>query len=89
MIMVIPDQHVNGLVEQILEAAKNDKISRLIPDLNRYLFELYCKKDYLNECEPEYCSYRILNTCDYINSIQEMSTVHGINIITGKVYEQE
>ena len=46
----------------------NDSID---DDLTRRLFKKYCIKPYLKECEPEFCSARISNTCKFIALLQE------------------
>lgn len=38
----------------------------------KILFNEYCLKDYLNECEPAYCVFRITNSCEYIKILNKL-----------------
>jgi len=36
------------------------------------VFKSLCPKSYLNECEPEFCAFRIEGSCPVINLIEEL-----------------
>jgi uncharacterized protein YggE len=37
------------------------------------LFNKYCNKGYQQNCDPFYCSYRIMNTCDFIKKLDDLN----------------
>ena len=48
---------------------------------NEYVFKKFCLKSYLDSCEPEYCTYRVTDTCPYLIAISYISEDMGINLI--------
>ncbi len=64
---------INDLIEEF---------ERYLKELEGYLFKKYCMKGYLSECEPEYCSYRITRTCEYIFVIRFIKNELGIDLIS-------
>lgn len=73
------DKKLLSLIESVLK--RNDPIKTL----QVYAFRHYCMKSYLDECEPEYCSFRLTNTCDYIKVIDFIFHNYGVNIITNEI----
>ncbi len=43
--------------------------SNKIKEIKKDLFDVYCLKKYLNECEPSYCSFRITGQCKYLEEL--------------------
>ena len=65
-----------SLLKEILKLSPQSKeIHSLLSKLNESLFNQLCFKSYLSECEPEYCSHRILNDCEYIKKRGEINNL--------------
>jgi len=67
-----------------IDAPYREVIQRL-DELNRHLVRTYCAKSYLAACEPEYCTYRLLGTCDYLRVVHALAENRGIDIIGRKL----
>ena len=39
------------------------------------IFSETCHKKHLNKCEPEYCAFRIENTCKYFDMLAPLLTI--------------
>ncbi|WP_010250982.1 hypothetical protein [Acetivibrio cellulolyticus] len=74
------DIKTQELISSILKH-NNENIMMKIKELNNYLFKELCLKEYLDECEPEYCSFRLSNTCPYVVIIKLMYSKYKINLI--------
>lgn len=68
------------LLKELDELAYVDRKASL-DRIRNALFSRYCRKQYLETCEPEYCSYRLLGTCEYIDAIRQIYEESGINLI--------
>ena len=51
---------------------QSDKNKQKIEELEQKLFEELCSKDYLDKCEPEYCVFRITDSCEYLKTIRKI-----------------
>lgn len=74
---IIKEEYIQKMIKRI---ANETKAAELKSELNQYLFEKYCEKGYLSECEPEYCSFRFTHTCRYIEAIQAIQEEFGIKV---------
>jgi len=68
-------------LEQFIK--KNQKIfneyDKLIKKAELVAFQSSClKKDYLKECEPEYCVFRLNNECQYFTNLAEIKKITSI-----------
>jgi hypothetical protein len=52
-----------------------EEYKKLINEASELIFKEYCQKPYLNRCEPEFCSIRILGECKYF---EELNNLHAI-----------
>ena len=70
------DNDIKRLIEKIAQMPTADGLKR---ELDQYLFNHYCEKGYLSECEPEYCSYRYTYSCRYIKALHEIMKKYNVN----------
>jgi hypothetical protein len=77
---IAEDKEINDIVNSILLSGGNE-IRTLIKELNKMVFNKYCEKSYLFECEPEYCVYRLNKTCFYIKAISYFKEKHKISLV--------
>jgi|GEM_PF-2431406 hypothetical protein len=47
--------------------------SKSIEELKNELYVKFCLKEYLEECDPAYCSFRITNSCEYIKILRSLN----------------
>jgi hypothetical protein len=78
--MIEKEKGIKEIVDNIIKNNGN-KTKLLIKQLNQMVFDKYCMKGYLLECEPEYCVYRLNKTCLYICAIHYFKTKHGISLV--------
>ena len=71
------DRNAENIITRISE---HSDIERLKKQLDSYLFSCHCEKEYLSECEPEYCVYRYTDSCRYIKALNELYERFGINL---------
>lgn len=75
------NQYIDRNAEDIIaKMSGHSDIELLKKQLDSYLFTHYCGKEYLSECEPEYCVYRYTNSCRYIKALHELFEKYGINL---------
>lgn len=79
------DQELIEILENVNDNKPYVEIKSMIENLNDHIFKNHCMKAYLESCEPELCTFRILNNCDYIKFIKTLYKEHKIDIITGEV----
>lgn len=65
------------LLDELIKFSKrNEKILKewknLIKKTDKQIFRDYCHKEYIKECEPWYCSYRITGNCEYPRKIKKL-----------------
>jgi len=77
---LLDNNTIHELIEKITSLGQEASIQSF-NTLNDELFTLYCSKEYLKACEPEYCSFRYLATCKYIAALEELSEKYAINVI--------
>ncbi|MBL7094555.1 hypothetical protein ISS22_11355 [candidate division KSB1 bacterium] len=79
------DEELLRLIKKVeREKAYNDvKIN--LAEVEKYCFKKYCMKEYLNTCEPAYCSFQITNSCDYIKVIHFLEKNFKIDIVKGDI----
>ena len=74
------DEKINRSIKE-LETLINENESLFIllkekfTYAEREIFSECCHKKYLNQCEPEYCSFRIANTCKYFDMIAPLLAI--------------
>lgn len=56
-----------------------------VDEINKILFSIFCQKSYLNECEPEYCSFRFTSQCLYIKALELVKQKYGIDVINKRL----
>lgn len=78
------DSELIFLLENI-KSCKATELKEQLEKINNKLFHIFCKKDYLTECEPEYCSYRITSACPYVEALSLLKTSYGIDIINSRL----
>lgn len=84
--MKIEDIEILKATSQIKSYAEQyQEASRAIKDLDDLVFNKYCRKEGLSRCDPFYCSFKMLDTCDYVKAIKSIYDQHGINIVTGEI----
>ena len=64
-------------IEKIISQLKKDikfkvKGENHIKALEHQLFERFCQKNYLDECEPAFCVFRLDNSCEYIKILNSI-----------------
>lgn len=87
-ILISEDKYLNGLLEKLGDKSENIETAILVKELEEYIFKKYCCKGYLKECEPEYCSNRILDACNYIKIFRHIQKVYNTNIIKERVRDE-
>ena len=74
----------NNKIPQIIESIDINELIQnedKIKKLNNELFNSLCQKGYLMNCNPEYCTYRYTNTCDYLKALKYILDEYNINLI--------
>ena len=73
--------YIDGFVnEMITHISQETSVKEWKNMLNNYLFKKYCEKGYLQECEPEYCTYRYTNSCRYLDALHEIQDKYNLKI---------
>ena len=81
----------NTIVEFVNKINKNRpylEVKTNIKLLKEYLFDKFCKKGYLTSCEPEYCSFRTNQTCDFVLALQIFNDHNGIDLVKGVLIDE-
>lgn len=52
-----------------------NRIKSLTQEINNSIFKDSCHKEYLSNCEPEYCSFRITGTCKYFENLESLQKI--------------
>jgi peptide methionine sulfoxide reductase MsrA len=73
MIESIKNQKLNEL-KSTIDTNKEllSSIQKQFNDLAQIIFKENCHKEYLKQCEPEYCSFRLENTCNYSDQLSSL-----------------
>lgn len=61
------DLKIKSSINNILTTDSIKTIQLEIKELDKYLFDNFCLKKYLKNCEPEFCIYRINGECKYVD----------------------
>ncbi len=73
----------NTLLKKLKKFSEdNSKIlegwNNLIKEAKEEAFGASCLKDYLNECEPSYCSFRYSGECTFFNKLHKIDAIIGL-----------
>jgi hypothetical protein len=49
-----------------------NSIQNQFNEIAQEIFKDSCLKDYLKQCEPEFCSFRLTNTCKYFDKLEPL-----------------
>ena len=65
---------MKSMVEKTIKDLKklHHKNDKRVKKLEHILFKEFCPKQYLNSCEPAYCSLRITNSCKYFKVLRKI-----------------
>ncbi|CAG0962273.1 MAG: hypothetical protein MPEBLZ_03994 [Candidatus Methanoperedens nitroreducens] len=70
------DTSIKKIVEQIKRTIQiKNKDDKRIKQLEIKFFKEFCLKQYLKECEPGYCVFRITNSCEYVKILKKVHTI--------------
>ncbi len=83
--ILMEDKKIEEIVKKLNKDKLYSEVVRSFKELNDYLFKNYCIKGYLEICEPEYCTYRINDNCDYIKLLGLISQKYKIDIINKRI----
>ena len=79
------DTELNNKARMIHGDLPYNDVKRMIRDLNRLALKKYCMKGYLEACEPEYCMFRISDSCEYVYLIKYLYDKYKIDIVMGEM----
>lgn len=74
------EQNKDTSIKKIVEKIKGiiqikNKDEKRIKQLETKFFKEFCLKQYLKECEPGYCVFRITNSCEYVKILKKVHTI--------------
>jgi hypothetical protein len=78
------NKQIEKLIETIITEADFSNEQRF-KELENLLFKEFCLKQYLVECEPFYCTFRITSSCKYIEMLKEIKEKYGVDIVSRKI----
>ncbi len=86
--IIVSDKNMADYLEKILKSKENMTNFDIVKtQLNKYLFDKYCSKKYLESCEPEFCSLKICDNCDYLKIVKLIFSQYQISLKVGEKYE--
>lgn len=70
------EKTIKKIIEQIKGTIQiKNKDEKRIKLLEIKFFKEFCLKQYLKECEPGYCVFRITNSCEYVKLLKKVHTI--------------
>lgn len=79
------DKKIEKIIKKLDRNKPYSEVMESFEELNNYLSKNYCMKGYLETCEPEYCTYRIIGNCDYIKLLVLLSKKYKTDIINKEI----